>query len=336
MYILKKKTLSDFVIDSNHGDHSVKTDVTNFLILITGYTGFLGSQLLNVLLKNGATVVGLQLRSVDKERGPQAFDVYENFYIKGFDDNLDTFIAEKSLDKKASACFHFAGNASAAACQKNPWSAYESNVQLTLRVLEYCRTLGVKKFIYPSTGYVYGNHLKEPASETNRLISTNIYTATKIAAEALIESYAHYHGFQCNIGRISNVYGKESSCETVSGTIIANALKGDPIVLNTLKPVRDFIFIDDVIDGFLTILKKENTKPCSYFNISTGIATSIQELAEITCRLVSLSKNKIISRNIDQYSNTKLVLSCHKLQTMFDWKPNHSLESGLKKILTRK
>ncbi len=311
----------------------MNVDFSDSLILVSGFTGFLGSNLTAALLEKGANVVGLQLRPGDKTDRPEAFARYANFHYKIADQNLEMFLARREWNAKHKAFFHFAGNASAADCQENPRAAYESNVQLTLQALECCRSTGVKAFIYPSTGYVYGNHLKNPATENNRLISTNIYTATKIAAEALIESYAHYHGFNCIIGRISNVYGSESSFETVTGNIIKSALLSDPIVLNTLKPVRDFIFIDDVINGFLAFIDRRDKKSCSYYNISTGKATSIRELAEAACDVFCLPKNNVITRNIEQYADTRLVLNCEKLKKEFGWQPAHSIKSGLQKIL---
>lgn len=311
-------------------------DFSNYLFFVTGFNGFLGSHLVDVLLKKKATVVGLHLRSMNRNSREKDLRMHENFHIKRVDESTEALFTEKGQDREKVVCFHFAGNASALECQKNPKLAYDSNVQLTLRVLEYCRSIGVCRFIYPSTGYVYGNQLTEPAYESNRLISTNIYTSTKIAAEALIESYAHYYSFDCMIGRVSNVYGKESSYETVSGCIIKSVINGDPIVLNTLKPVRDFIFIDDVIDGFLTILKKEKKRTCSYFNISTGTATSIQKLAETACKIASLPKKNIVTKKLDQFSNTELVLSCEKLKNAFNWEPMFSIEDGLSRILVKK
>lgn len=308
-------------------------DLSDSLILVSGFTGFLGSNLTTALLESGANVVGLQLRSGGEINRPAEFAGYDNFHHKMGGKSLERFLERREWNAKHKVCFHFAGNASAAECQENPRAAYESNVQLTLKLLECCRSTGVNDFIYPSTGYVYGNHLKKPATENNRLISTNIYTATKIAAEALIESFAHFHGFNCIIGRISNVYGSESSFETVTGNIIKSALQRDPIVLNTLKPVRDFIFIDDVINGFLAFIDKRYLKSCSYYNISTGKPTSIRELAEAACKAFSLSKDNVITRNIEQYADTKLVLNCDKLKKEFCWQPEHSIREGLEKIL---
>lgn len=308
-------------------------DFSSALILVTGYSGFLGSHLIDVLLEKGAEVVGLQLRPEKKERGPGTIDRHPDFFYQRAGESPGDIFTEKCSGKKITACFHFAGNASAAGCQQNPRLAYEDNVLLTLQVLDYCRLAGIKKFIYPSTGYVYGNCLEKPAIETNRLISTNIYTATKIAAETLIESYGHCHGFDCRIGRVSNVYGKESSYETVTGNIIMSALKRNSIVLNTLKPVRDFIFIDDVIGGFLAFLENEKNQGCTYYNISTGIATSIQTLAETACELANLSKDIIVTKNREQFSDTKLVLDSTKLRSELNWEPRFTIKEGLSKIL---
>lgn len=311
-------------------------DLSDSLILVTGYTGFLGSHLIEALLRKGAIVVGLQLRSGNSSTLLSNLKKHPNFFCLKIGESPGKFLAENNTPKGVTACYHFAGNASAAECQKNPSIAYRSNVELTLQILEYCRLAGIRKFIYPSTGYVYGNHLKQPADETNRLISTNIYTATKIAAEALVESYAYAHGFDCSIGRLSNVYGEKSSAETVTGIIIKNILQGEPIVLKTLKPIRDFIFIDDVIRGFLTFLETKKDRTCSYYNISTGIETSIQTLVEIACETANLSKENIITKNEDRFLETKIILNPNKLRREFNWEPKNSVRDGLEKILNGK
>ena len=311
----------------------MKFDLSNKLVFVTGFDGFLGFRLVGFLLEKGATVIGLRFNIPGNEERTRKLSANESFYLKSFGENLDDILADSRFKNYQTECFHFAGIASAVECQNNPNSAYKGNVLLTLDVLEYCRLIGVNKFIFPSTGYVYGNRLDEPAGEMNRLISTNVYTSTKIAAEALIESYSNYYDMDCTVGRISNIFGRESSTETVSGKIINCINKKKKVVLNTLKPVRDFIYIDDVINAFLTISTDNKENMCSYYNISTGSPTSINNLAETACRMASLPLSYVVSKKIRQYSDTCLVLDNSKIKKATDWKPEYTLEAGLSEVL---
>lgn len=288
---------------------------------------------MSFLLENGATVIGLQLNVPKNEERISKHSDHKSFYLKSFKENIDHILVNGRYKNYQKECFHFAGIASAVECQNNPNSAYKGNVLLTLDVLEYCRGNGVNKFIFPSTGYVYGNHLDQPACEINPLISTNVYTSTKIAAEALIESYSNYYDMDCTVGRISNVFGRESSNETVSGKVINCVNKKQKIILNTLKPIRDFIYIDDVINAFLTILTDKKENKCSYYNISTGNPTSINNLAVTACRMASLPLNYVVSKKFRQYSDTWLVLDNSKIKKAMNWKPEYTLEAGLSEVL---
>jgi len=311
----------------------MKFNLNNYLLFVTGFEGFLGSKLVEFLLDNGATVVGLRFNTQEKKEKINFFSKYNNFYLRYFDENIDDLLLDEKTKNHDKAFFHFAGVANAGECQNDPELAYKGNVLLTLQVLEFCRSVNINRFIFPSTGYVYGSSLDKPADEMNRLISTNIYTSTKIASESLIESYGNYHGMSCSVGRISNVFGKESSTETVSGKIIDSVKKGQKITLNTIKPVRDFIYVNDVINAFLAILVSKSEGGCSYYNISTGVDTSIEQLAKIACKLANLPYDYIESKNIKQYSSTCLVLDNSKIKKETNWVPEHSLESGLFKII---
>jgi nucleoside-diphosphate-sugar epimerase len=312
-------------------------DLSDRVVLVTGYDGFLGSELVNGLLDRGATVIGLQLkvsgRGSSRESRRRDFSYCDRFHVHSLDTGIGGLLGDAKFRDLNSACFHFAGNPSAGKCQDNPTLAYESNVLLTFDVIDFCRAAGVRKFVFPSTGYVYGNHLKRPAEETDRLLSCNVYTSTKIAAESLIEGYANYYDMDCTIGRISNVYGSGSQPETVTGKIIGCAVGKERIELDSTGPVRDFIHTKDVVGAFLAILRTDNTPRCAYYNISTGVATSIRELAETACRVASLPLEYVVSRGVKQFSDTWLVLDNRKIRGATGWEPEFSVETGLREIL---
>ena len=192
----------------------------NYIVFVTGIRGFLGLNLINALLKQGAEVIGLSLGHINENDIPNNIIKNEKFHFCKNEKIKNLLNKYNNLDNLQSAFCHFAGISNANYCQNHPFEAYSSNVRLTIRVLEFCKEYGVSKFIYPSTGYVYGNELDMPASEDNQLVSDNIYTASKISAELLIQSYSKKYELVSVVCRISNVFGDGISSQTVTGKII--------------------------------------------------------------------------------------------------------------------
>jgi len=304
----------------------------NYIVFVTGIRGFLGLNLINALLKQGAEVIGLSLGYINENDIPNNIIKNEKFHFCKNEKNIKNLLNKYNLNNFQSAFCHFAGISNANYCQNHPFEAYSSNVRLTIRVLEFCKEYGVSKFIYPSTGYVYGNELDMPASENNQLVSDNIYTASKISAESLIQSYSKKYELVSVVCRISNVFGDGISSQTVTGKIIDCVKKNDKIRLRTLKPIRDFIYIDDVINSFLLLIISENKINYNCYNLSTGRPISIKDLATIACEVFSISKDNIIIDKTRNYPDSYLVLDNEKFKKTFNWIPMFDLKSGMLKI----
>ena len=310
------------------------TDLSNNLVFVTGYQGFLGSRLVDLLTANGANVIGLKFHGYPNEIDHDSSIDQEKFYLRRIDEDLSDLLEGPAHRGYKKTCYHFAGLASPLDCQRHPEEAYKSNVLLTQTVIEFCHSSHIDKLIYPSTGYVYGNQLKSSATENESLKADTVYTSTKLTAESLIQSYATEHELSYLIGRISNVYGNGISTETVTGKIIGCLNNDRPVVMNSLRPTRDFIYVDDVIRAFLSFLLL-SPREAGIYNIGTGIPTSIKELAESACEVASVPVSTISSINGDETSDTWLVLDSSKLQNVSDWKPRISLEEGLAKVIKR-
>ena len=305
-----------------------------YKILVTGASGFLGQQLVKTLLANRASVVG-----IDGNPPPSSYDkTIKNksfrFVLGNFQDKADEALSQfVSLKKKKSAVFHMAGLAHTGECRKNPIKAFESNVLLTVQVLEFCIKNKINRFVFPSTGLVYSDQLGRPASEQDLPTAQNIYAATKLSAESMIQGYANCFELNCIIARLSNVYDWGVRSDTVISTILKQVKYGRKIIVRSLAPIRDFIYIGDVVEGLIRLFVSKSKAGCYIVNLSTGIGSSIQELAEKACRIVSIPINIAQSKDKTNSSKSMLILDNSLLVKITGWRPKYTLSEGLRLIL---
>ena len=310
-------------------------NLDQYKIVVTGAAGFLGNRLVHALLKNGSFVIGIDFHN-PSAKAVKYFKNYEQFrFICGdvFKKSDEAINLLKSDKRRKDAIFHLAGLANVKECEENPSQAFKSNVDLTYHVLEFCRLNGIKKFLFPSTGLVYGDHLKHPATEEDPTHPKNLYVSTKVSAEALIQGYAESYGLTCMIARLGNVYGPGGNLDSVIGTLLSQVENGQDISARDLVPVRDFIYIDDVVEGLLHLLISNDEPGSSIVNLSTGVGTSIQKLAETVCQIAYIPTDEIQSQNVSKDSESFLVLNNDLLIEMTEWKPKYSLVEGLSILL---
>ncbi len=297
----------------------------------------MGSRLVQVLLEKGAFVVGVDYdnRFSQPTSGFTNHESYR-FICGNFSENLDEASSLLlSSERKKSVLFHMAGLANVRECEKNSPLAFNSNVLLTYQALEFCRRQKIKKFIFPSTGLVYGDLHKRLATENDQVIPKSLYIATKVSAEALIQGYAHSFGISCKIARLGNVYGPGGNVDTLVGTLINQVLTHKKIIVRDLTPVRDFIYLDDVIEGFLHLsISKEDTD-FILVNLSTGTGTSVKKLIDTLYQVASISSDKIQSQNASINSISSLVLDNSLLIKLTGWKPKYDLAEGLSLTLKK-
>lgn len=300
----------------------------NCQAIITGVNGFIGKTLARRLIEQGAFVLGVDQLPLHDRLGPSS----QFQFIQA---NLLTEAGKihlKQGDFEKKIFFHLAGMANAEDCEKNKELAGRMNIDLTRLAVEFCLNHGIRQFIFPSTGLVYGDHHSIAVTEQTAPAPLNYYAQTKLEAEQLIRDYAEKTGFCCVVLRLSNVYGAGMSPKSVIGELIGQAKKEQNISLRDYSPVRDFIFLDDVVDGMLAATNiHKNGFYC--FNLSTGKGTSIQELAQMASRLTSASFNNAQWTKKGHSQKSCLVMDNRSLEEVTGWKPKSTLDDGLKKIL---
>lgn len=281
--------------------------LSDFLVFVSGATGFLGKALVSGLTQCGASICPL---------------------------TRDLSLELSSADcRKKKVFVHLAGMVHAGQCEENPLQAFEANVSHAIRALLFCQKQGIDFFIFPSTGAVYGDRNDQPARENNPVYTSSIYTATKLAAEALIQSYGNRFGIQTLIVRLANVYGSGCHPDSVIGTIFRQITSNSPITLRDLTPIRDFIYKEDVVQGFIQLLKTIDVHSEKIVNLSTGEGTSIQQLVETICRLSSTPSDRIRCPENRTGPISQIVLDNTLLKKTTHWHPRHNLEKGLREML---
>lgn len=301
-------------------------------VLITGADGFIGSHLVEKMLEENYEV--------------KAFVYYNSFNSWGW---LDTFPKEvlKNIEifsgdirdpngvrnamKGVAAVFHLAALIAIPFSYHSPDSYVETNIKGTLNVLQVARDFGTRVLV-TSTSEVYGTAQYVPIDEKHPFQGQSPYSATKIGADRLAESFYRSFDLPVTIVRPFNTYGPRQSARAVIPTIITQLLQGyKKIKLGSLTPTRDFNYVKDTINGFYEIFKSEKTIG-EEINIATQKEISIGRLAK---EIISqINKDAVIvceeERLRPSNSEVNRLLGCNKkILEMTDWKQQYSLEQGI-------
>jgi dTDP-glucose 4,6-dehydratase len=217
----------------------------------------------------------------------------------------------------------------------HPHEVAESNLMGTLNVLLACRDLGVTRMIHTSTSEVYGTALTPKIDETHPLQGQSPYSASKIGADKLAESFFCAYELPVVTVRPFNTYGPRQSARAVIPTIITQALASDAIRLGSLDTMRDFTFVDDTVDGFLCAARADDVAGCT-FNLGTGQAVRIGELSEKIAQKVGrpLKVEVDAARFRPQKSEVRRLLSDNSLACeRLGWSPKVDLDEGLDRTI---
>jgi UDP-glucose 4-epimerase len=250
-------------------------------VFVTGGAGFIGSNLVSLLLKKGYAVTVFDNLSTGKEENFHAHRNNPNFaFVRG--DIRKPAEIRKAL-KGADAVVHLAAQIDVTASVKDPAFTHEVNVTGTLNVLQETAKEKVRRFVFASSTAVYGDAKNLPVKESEPLKPISPYAASKAAAEAYCSAYAGCFGLDAIALRFFNVYGPKNENSPYSGVItkfLRQAARGDVITVEgDGEQTRDFIHIDDIAKALALALecKKERGE---VFNVCTGSPTSINGLVD--------------------------------------------------------
>ena len=302
-------------------------------LLITGGLGFVGSHLVDSLVKKNHKIKILT-KTLSKKKNIKKSG--KKVQIEKID--LTNFRQlGKIIEKfKPDVIIHLAGNASHSKSFENPLKDIDSNAKTTLFMLEKIRKLNPQcKFILGSTFIVIGKPKKLPVNENTPCNPTTIYGTNRLSSEYFCKIYHEVYGLHTNIFRITNSYGPREQIipkkNAVNFLIYKSFKKEEISIYNQGKFFRDFIYIDDVISGINTILKKG--KSGELYWISSGKRTWFYEFGDILekttgCK-VKYSETPVYTKKVDVGN---FVVSNSKLRKL-GWSPKISIDVGVKKTL---
>ncbi len=305
----------------------------NKKVLVTGSDGFIGSHLVERLVEEHCQV--------------RAFVYYNSFNSWGWLDSLsretlsrvEIFAGDirdpngvETAMKGCEVVFHLAALIGIPFSYHSPDSYVDTNIKGTLNVLQAARKHGISKLLVTSTSEVYGTARYVPINEEHPYQGQSPYSATKIGADRLAESYYRSFELPVAIVRPFNTYGPRQSARAVIPTIITQLLSGlTEIKLGKLEPTRDFNYVKDTVSGFVEIAKSDKTVG-QEINIASGIEISIGQLAGELIAQVN-REAKIVcepERVRPEKSEVERLLGCNrKLMSLTEWKPQFSLAQGV-------
>ncbi|MEM0215296.1 MAG: NAD-dependent epimerase/dehydratase family protein [Archaeoglobaceae archaeon] len=294
------------------------------MILVTGGAGFIGSHLVDRLVEIDRVVV---LDNLSTGRREFVNDDAELHVVNLAEDDLTNFL------KGADEVWHLAANPDVRMGVDKPDDIYKNNVVATYRLLEAMRKANVRKIIFTSTSTVYGEAKQIPTPEEHPTHPISIYGASKLACEALIESYCHTFDFQAYIYRFANVIGKRSTHGVIYDFI--KKLRNNPAELEILgngEQNKSYIYIEDCISAMFVGLKAKGK--VNIFNIGSEDQIKVRRIAEIVAEEMGLNPEFRFTGGDRGWKGDVpiMLLSIDKLKAL-GWKPKLGSEEAVRKTV---
>jgi NAD dependent epimerase/dehydratase len=305
-------------------------------ILVTGAAGFIGSHLTEALVHAGAKVTAMVRYNSASSIGNLAFlprEVRGGLTIVAGNIEDGDFVFR--VMEGHHIVLHLAALIAIPYSYVAPRSYSRVNVEGTLNVLEAARRLHTERVVHTSTSEVYGTALRTPIEEDHPLQGQSPYSATKIGADKMVESY--FRSFDTPVVTIRpfNTFGPRQSARAFIPTIISQALFRDVVSLGALTPQRDMTYVADTVDGFLRAAVMPEILG-ETINLGTGEAFSIGEFATRILSLMGCGKSIVhdAARDRPEKSEVRnLVSDNRKAARLMQWKPATSLDDGLRKVI---
>ncbi|WP_340302387.1 SDR family NAD(P)-dependent oxidoreductase [Roseobacter sp. HKCCD7870] len=308
-------------------------------VLVTGADGFIGSWVTEALVKSGANVTALAQYSGMDINGwlddiPK--DILSNVNVVRGDIRDPSFT--RRLMKSQEICMHLAALIAIPYSYHAPQSYVDVNITGTLNVLEAARSCEISRVIHTSTSEVYGTAQEIPMNEKHPLHGQSPYSASKIGADMMVEAYARSFDLPAVILRPFNTYGPRQSERALISSVIRQVLDPDCSLINVgdLNPQRDFTFVKDTADAFLSVGLAGGLTYGVPYNGGTGRAVSIAETVDLIIKISGISKP--LRRENDRLRPAKsevlaLLSDNSLLKSSTGWSPQTSLEEGIERTI---
>jgi nucleoside-diphosphate-sugar epimerase len=295
---------------------------------VTGAGGFIGSALVRRLVAEKVEVHALL--------GPPDTPVIAPpTGVKALHGEIDHPDCLAALLDGVDVVFHLAGPASVASSFAAPVEFARIHGVGTAAVLAACERARVQHVVYLSSAEVYGRPLRNPIDETHRLQACSPYAAAKLAAEHFLEAHHLAHRLSITVLRPFSVYGPRQSPHGLVAAILRQLDRGE-VRLADLRPVRDFCFVDDVVDAAVRAAAVRPTAWHLVLNVGSGVGTSVETLARLMVQLRGGDAQVIGGDEVDRPVDSVIlqrVADTSRIRTLLGWEAKTSLESGLRQTL---
>ncbi|GBE04763.1 MAG TPA: SDR family NAD(P)-dependent oxidoreductase [Nitrospirae bacterium] len=312
-------------------------ELKNKKVLVTGADGFIGSHLVERLIEEGCKV--------------KAFVFYNSFNSWGWLDTISPELLEKieifpgdirdpngvrTALKDVNVVFNLAALIAIPFSYHSPDAYIDTNIKGSINILQACKDYDIDRIIFTSTSEVYGTARYVPIDESHPLQGQSPYSATKIGADKIAESFHKSFGLPVVIARPFNTYGPRQSARAIIPTIITQLLSGEKeIKLGSLRPTRDFNYVKDICEGIVSLAKCEEAIGRE-INICSNKEISIGELAQMLINMIKPDA-KVVSDEIrvrpEESEVERLMGENSLIRKLTGWQPDYTLKQGLEETI---
>ena len=290
--------------------------------LVTGGAGFIGSNLVDRLIRDGHEVT-----VIDNESSDAHDHFYWNTSSNNYKYDINDYTMVHKLYEGVDTVFHLAALSDIVPSITHPVSYYESNVTGTLNVLEFSRKYKVKKIVYAASSSCYGIPKKYPTNEKEKLNPEYPYALTKKIAEDLVLHWSNVYNLNCTSLRLFNVYGPRvknlNDYGAMFGIFLAQKIAKKPLtVVGDGKQSRDFTYVTDVCEAFYKAAKNNKKNINQIFNVGSGATIQINKIV----KLLNSEKDFIPKRPGEPQ---KTFADIKKIKKYLKWKPRVKIEEGV-------
>ncbi len=313
-------------------------NLKNKKVLVTGADGFIGSHLVELLVREGADV--------------RAFVYYNSFGSWGWLDqspkdiknNLDVFQGDirdsYGVKKAVGGCdviLHLAALIGIPYSYHSPDTYVDTNIKGTLNIVQAARDSDIEKVVHTSTSEVYGTAQFVPITELHPLQGQSPYSASKIGADQIAMSFYNSFGTPVSIIRPFNTFGPRQSARAIIPTIITQIAKGHRVIkLGSLHPTRDFSYVQDTARGFVAIAESENSVG-EVINLGSNFEISMHETAKLIAEAMGMDDVEFIQDaqrlRPEKSEVERLWADNQKAKRLTNWEPHYGGRKGFKKAL---
>ncbi|MFX0051253.1 MAG: GDP-mannose 4,6-dehydratase [Candidatus Hermodarchaeota archaeon] len=307
----------------------------NSQVLVTGAAGFIGSHLVEHLMDLGAEVRAfVRYTSSGKIGNLEFIKNRENMEIF-YGDLKDPYSVKKAL-KGVRFVFHLASLISIPYSYTNPREYFDNNITFILNILQGIEEEGVDFVVHTSTSEVYGTAQYVPIDEKHPLVGQSPYSASKIGADKVVESFYLSFNSPVAILRPFNTFGPRQTTRAIIPTIIIQLLRGGNVFLGDITTTRDFLYVKDSVRGFTKMVEKRSTIQGKTINIGTGREVEIETVARYLTDLINPKAEILLDKSKIRPKKSEVRQLCADItlaKECLDWIPKYDLKRGLEETV---